>query len=87
MGQNYGYETLMTELPTYMKQVLRFSIKEVRNNKVKYLWDILNVDLKLFVERFLLGPALRSDVALLHWNFIRGRLHDLFKPIHSHSNA
>ncbi|XP_055703598.1 putative inorganic phosphate cotransporter isoform X1 [Phlebotomus papatasi] len=28
MGQNYGYETLMTELPTYMKQVLRFSIKE-----------------------------------------------------------
>lgn len=30
MGQNYGYETLMTELPTYMKQVLRFSIKEVR---------------------------------------------------------
>lgn len=29
MGQNFGYETLMTELPTYMKQVLRFSIKEV----------------------------------------------------------
>lgn len=28
MAQNYGYETLMTELPTYMKQVLRFSIKE-----------------------------------------------------------
>lgn len=32
MGQNYGYETLMTELPTYMKQVLRFSIKEVSIN-------------------------------------------------------
>lgn len=29
LGQNYGYETLMTELPTYMKQVLRFSIKAV----------------------------------------------------------
>lgn len=29
MAQNYGYETLMTELPTYMKQVLRFSIKTV----------------------------------------------------------
>ncbi|XP_066246488.1 putative inorganic phosphate cotransporter [Euwallacea similis] len=28
MGYNYGYETLMTELPTYMKQVLHFSIKE-----------------------------------------------------------
>lgn len=33
MGQNYGYETLMTELPTYMKQVLRFSLKEVRRFK------------------------------------------------------
>lgn len=29
MGYNYGYETLMTELPTYMKQVLHFSIKDV----------------------------------------------------------
>ncbi|CAG9766884.1 unnamed protein product [Ceutorhynchus assimilis] len=28
MGYNYGYETLMTELPTYMKQVLHFSIKD-----------------------------------------------------------
>ncbi|XP_077289317.1 putative inorganic phosphate cotransporter protein picot isoform X2 [Arctopsyche grandis] len=27
MGQNYGYETLMTELPTFMKQILHFSIK------------------------------------------------------------
>ncbi|GJQ83269.1 Picot [Trypoxylus dichotomus] len=27
MGHNYGYETLMTELPTYMKQVLKFNIK------------------------------------------------------------
>lgn len=27
MGHNYGYETLMTELPTYMNQVLRFSLK------------------------------------------------------------
>lgn len=28
MGQNYGYETLMTELPTFMKQILRFNIKK-----------------------------------------------------------
>ncbi|KAK9882064.1 hypothetical protein WA026_018914 [Henosepilachna vigintioctopunctata] len=28
MGHNFGYETLMTELPTYMKQILRFSIKD-----------------------------------------------------------
>ncbi|KAL6448305.1 hypothetical protein ACFW04_000334 [Cataglyphis niger] len=27
MGQNYGYETLMTQLPTFMKQILHFSIK------------------------------------------------------------
>lgn len=33
MGQNYGYETLMTELPTYMKQVLRFSLKAVSITK------------------------------------------------------
>lgn len=32
MAQNYGYEFLMTELPTYMKQILRFSIKEVSFN-------------------------------------------------------
>lgn len=29
MGHNYGYETLMTELPTFMKQVLHFNIKDV----------------------------------------------------------
>lgn len=29
IGQNYGYETLMTELPTFMKQVLRFDIQSV----------------------------------------------------------
>ncbi|KAJ8865877.1 hypothetical protein PR048_033400 [Dryococelus australis] len=28
MGQNYGYETLMTELPTFMKQILHFDIKK-----------------------------------------------------------
>ncbi|KAL4705916.1 hypothetical protein ACJJTC_017498 [Scirpophaga incertulas] len=28
MGQNYGYETLMTELPTFMRQILHFSIKD-----------------------------------------------------------
>lgn len=39
MGQNYGYETLMTELPTYMKQVLRFSIKEV-NIDSNFKYDI-----------------------------------------------
>lgn len=32
MGQNYGYETLMTELPTFMKQILHFDIKSVSRN-------------------------------------------------------
>ncbi|XP_017886240.1 putative inorganic phosphate cotransporter isoform X2 [Ceratina calcarata] len=27
MGQNYGYEMLMTELPTFMKQILHFDIQ------------------------------------------------------------
>lgn len=40
MGQNFGYETLMTELPTYMKQVLRFSIKEV-SFEIKLLHDFV----------------------------------------------
>lgn len=30
MGQNYGYETLMTLLPTFMKQILHFDIKSVK---------------------------------------------------------
>jgi hypothetical protein len=32
MGQNYGYETLMTELPSFMKQVLHFNLKDVSPN-------------------------------------------------------
>ncbi|XP_011343507.1 putative inorganic phosphate cotransporter isoform X2 [Ooceraea biroi] len=28
MGQNYGYETLMIQLPTFMKQILNFSIQK-----------------------------------------------------------
>jgi len=35
MGQNYGYETLMTELPSFMKQVLHFNLKDVSSNGKK----------------------------------------------------
>ncbi|XP_034254948.1 putative inorganic phosphate cotransporter [Thrips palmi] len=28
MGQNYGYETLLTQLPTFMKQILHVNIKD-----------------------------------------------------------
>lgn len=38
MGQNYGYETLMTELPTFMKQVLHFNIKAVSMPYRKFLY-------------------------------------------------
>lgn len=39
MGQNYGYETLMTELPTFMKQVLHFNIKAV---SIYLTYNIIN---------------------------------------------
>lgn len=31
MAQNYGYETLLTQLPTFMRQVLHFDIKSVNH--------------------------------------------------------
>ena len=31
-GQNWGYWTLITELPTYMNDILKFNLKEVSNN-------------------------------------------------------
>lgn len=37
MGHNYGYETLMTELPTYMKQILHFDIKSVSTIIMLYI--------------------------------------------------
>lgn len=37
MGQNYGYETLLIELPTYMKQVLHFSIGSVSGALISLL--------------------------------------------------
>lgn len=30
-GQNWGYWTLITELPTYMNDILKFNLKEVSN--------------------------------------------------------
>lgn len=31
-GQNWGYWTLITELPTYMNDILKFNLEEVSNN-------------------------------------------------------
>lgn len=44
MAQNYGYEFLMTELPTYMKQILRFSIKEVSPSLNIFLFENLDTE-------------------------------------------
>lgn len=87
MGQNYGYETLMTELPTYMKQVLRFSIKEVS-------WDIRIWAPEAFCnccpvsppERHTVRPTLPCHVALLHVHLRDRRLDDLVKAIHTHEH-
>jgi hypothetical protein len=51
MAQNYGYETLMTELPTYMKQVLRFSIKTV-SSLVRGQWFCDELTLKNSATHF-----------------------------------
>lgn len=31
-GQNWGFWTLITELPIYMNNILEFKLEEVRNN-------------------------------------------------------
>lgn len=31
-GQNWGFWTLITELPIYMNNILKFKLEEVRNN-------------------------------------------------------
>lgn len=75
MGQNYGYETLMTELPTYMKQVLRFSIKEVSLFPLSFLICSLffvrhfTKSISLSIERNIISPSIFGDVAILNVHF------------------
>ena len=77
MGQNYGYETLMTELPTYMKQVLRYSLKAVRT--IKNIPNFL-VDLLIFFsERLFISAPLLGHVDLLDGHLVDCRLDDLFQ--------
>ena len=33
-GQNWGYYTLLTQMPRYFQQVLRFDLKEVNLTKI-----------------------------------------------------
>lgn len=85
MGQNYGYETLMTELPTYMKQVLRFSLKEVSchdDKKDSFLRLGTKFSLTptlIFVEWYTVCPAIPGHVDLFHCHLIHCRLDDLFE--------
>lgn len=65
MGHNYGYETLMTELPTYMKQVLHFNLKDVSINK--QLPSLLLIGrLYFFSEWFPFSIALFGHVVVLN---------------------
>lgn len=36
-GHNWGFWTLLTEMPTYMKNVLELDIKQVNFNKIKFI--------------------------------------------------
>lgn len=63
MGHNYGYETLMTELPTYMKQVLHFNLKDVSYSS-RYLCIPLLFKFR-FAERFSVCSAVFGYVAVL----------------------
>ncbi|XP_046681162.1 putative inorganic phosphate cotransporter isoform X1 [Homalodisca vitripennis] len=64
MGQNYGYETLMTELPTFMKQVLHFNIKENGTmSALPYLamW-ILSIVISFFADHMIQNGRLSHTV-------------------------
>lgn len=89
MGQNYGYETLMTELPTYMKQVLRFSIKEVSLTASPIIPSrvVSNESLSLSpAERNPVCAALPGHVALLDVHLCDCRLDDLVEAVHAHEH-
>lgn len=64
MAQNYGYEFLMTELPTYMKQILRFSIKEVSRPISKNFSNFFSTFLSAATERISLICSLPWHVDL-----------------------
>lgn len=83
MGHNYGYETLMTELPTYMKQVLNFSIKDVSFRGFRLGAVIVH----LVLERAAVGAALPGHVALLDLHQPRGRLAAYQTLFHAYHRA
>lgn len=59
----------MTELPTYMKQVLRFSLQAV-SYFICYNTQYLVLILIIFTERIPISSALPSDVDLLKYILI-----------------
>lgn len=87
MGQNYGYETLMTELPTYMKQVLRFSIKEVISCKQKNLSNYNFINCSVDLEWTFVSSAVPCYVAVFNVHFGCRRLDDLLESFHTHCHS
>lgn len=99
MGQNYGYETLMTELPTYMKQVLRFTIKEVsltlkiglfsNANKMEctVAWNDFKIVFSLSsfsLEWYIVSSSILGYVDIFNVHLRCRRLDDLFGSLFTH---
>jgi hypothetical protein len=89
MGQNYGYETLMTELPTYMKQVLRFSIKEVSMLKNVGSTNKITEHVYFFIcliEWCTISFTVLGNVVFLDVICVCCRLDDLFESLYTHGD-
>jgi hypothetical protein len=100
MAQNYGYETLMTELPTYMKQVLRFSIRQVsfHLSAAPNMIDVnvvascgvtiyhMHFSLFPFTERYFISASISRHVDILEHYFVCCRLYDREWKIYTHDN-
>lgn len=87
MGQNYGYETLMTLLPTFMKQILHFDIKSVKTASGELLtrFDAI-IECTISEWHRFLAP-LPGHVDILDGGVARGRLDDLQQQVHSRLHA
>lgn len=85
MGHNYGYETLMTELPTYMKQVLHFSIKDVSNTLITITKYRIYKSLYAVTEWIFISFTLPCYVVLLDGHKPCCRLDVIKWTLHSHS--
>lgn len=61
-AQNWGFWTLLTEIPSYMKNVLKFDIKSVRNPFLFECVCFFKFNYKFFLECSFVRYALFGDV-------------------------